>query len=333
MISAFIRRGDGTIVTDGSPQALADAMNDPAAVFWVDIEAPSDAEYALLSEVFKFHPLAIEDTTQHLQRPKIDEYFWGEPKPDSSADYYYIVLHGPDPETVRVKDCSEVDIFLSDRFLITIHDSAMPSITDRRNRAKTSPKAVLDLGPDRLLYLILDGMVDQYQPLFDELSEALDELDEIAASDAPPRDLPRRISEKKRQLLYLRTLVGPQREVLAQMARGDVHVIRENTRIYLRDVQDHLIRLYENVELYRDIVMGARDIYLSSISNHLNQIMKTLTIISVIAMPLTVITSFFGMNFDAIPGLHDPRGFWLAVAGMALAEAGMLYLFWKKRWI
>jgi magnesium transporter len=186
---------------------------------------------------------------------------------------------------------------------------------------------------DRLLYMMLDNMVDQYQPVLDDLSEALDELDDVAASDAPPRDLPRRISEKKRMLLYLRQLVGPQREVLAQMTRGDVHVIRESTRVYLRDVQDHLIRLYENVELYRDVIMGARDIYLSSISNHLNQIMKTLTIISVVAMPLTVMTGFFGMNFDAIPGLHSPTGFWLTVLAMAIAVTAMLYLFKKKRWI
>src|SRR5918911_3587615 len=110
---------------------------------------------------------------------------------------------------------------------------------------------------------------------------------------------------KQRELLNLRRIVGPQREVVAQLARGEVPFIREGTRIYLRDVQDHLIRTVEMVELYRDLVMGARDIYLSSISNHLNQIMKTLTIISVIGLPLTVITGFFGMNFDAIPGLHN----------------------------
>jgi magnesium transporter len=209
----------------------------------------------------------------------------------------------------------------------------MPAISSRRGKCQSNPKSMLDLGVDRIMYMILDEMVDQYQPILDDLSDALDDLDDIAASDDPPRDLPRRISEKKRMLIYLRQLAGPQREVVGQMTRGDVHVIHESTRIYLRDVQDHLIRLYENVELYRDIVMGARDIYLSSISNHLNQIMKTLTIISVIGLPLTVITGFFGMNFDAIPGLHDKRGFWLTVLVMGVAVTVMLYIFKKKRWI
>jgi magnesium transporter len=121
--------------------------------------------------------------------------------------------------------------------------------------------------------------------------------------------------------------------VIAQITRGEVPFIRESVRVYFRDVQDHLIRIVEMVELYRDLVLGARDIYLSSISNHLNQIMKTLTIISVIGLPLTIVTGFFGMNFDAIPGLHSPKGFWFAVGFMGVAVASMLYLFKSKRWI
>ena len=120
---------------------------------------------------------------------------------------------------------------------------------------------------------------------------------------------------------------------MAQLTRGEVPFIRESTRVYLRDVQDHLIRTVEMIELYRDLVLGARDIYLSSISNRLNQIMKTLTIISVIALPMTVVTSFFGMNFESIPGLHSRQAFWITVAVMIVAVIGLLYLFRQKGWL
>src|SRR5690606_33961582 len=118
------------------------------------------------------------------------------------------------------------------------------------------------------------------------------------------------------ELLDLRRIIAPQREVLAQLTRGEVPFIRETTRVYLRDVLDHLIRAVELIELYRDVIVGVRDIYLSSVSNNLNNIMKTLTMITVIALPMTVITSFFGMNFENIPGLHSPQAFWLTVAAM-----------------
>jgi magnesium transporter len=333
MLRTYILQGDGTVSRDTTPEVISQAFKSADARFWLDMEDPTDGELDLLRSIFNFHPLALEDTRGHLQRPKVEGYFWHEPKPDQEPDYFYIVMHGPDLETFKARDCHEVDMFLGERFLVTVHDTEMPAISNRRKRLEENAKPLLELGMDRLLYVILDEMVDQYQPILDELSDALDELDDLAASDYPPRDLPKRISEKKRMLIYLRTLAGPQREVVAQLTRGDVWMIRESTRVYLRDVQDHLIRLYENVELYRDVVMSARDIYLSSISNHLNQIMKTLTIISVIGLPLTVITGFFGMNFDAIPGLHSPTGFWWTVAVMAIAVTTMLFVFRAKRWI
>jgi magnesium transporter len=199
-------------------------------------------------------------------------------------------------------------------------------------RAQSDPRVVLDPGIDMLLHNILDLLVDNYRPILDYLQEEIDQLEEAAATDPKPELLPK-IAQKKRDLLNLRRVIAPQRDVLAQLTRGEVPFIRETTRIYLRDVLDHLNRAVEMIELYRDLIIGARDIYLSSISNNLNQIMKTLTVISVIALPLTVITSFYGMNFDAIPGLHSGVGFWIAVVVMLAVVATLLFLFWKKRWI
>ena len=183
-----------------------------------------------------------------------------------------------------------------------------------------------------LLHNILDRIVDHYQPILDYLEEALDELEERALARPEPSVLGQ-IAVRKRELLNLRRIVGPQREVVAQLTRGEVPFIRESTRVYLRDVQDHLIRTVEMVELYRDLVLGSRDIYLSSISNRLNETMRTLTILSVIALPMTVVTGFFGMNFESIPGLHSREAFWITVAVMIVAVAGLLYLFRRKGWL
>jgi magnesium transporter len=134
-------------------------------------------------------------------------------------------------------------------------------------------------------------------------------------------------------LLNFRRIIGPQREVLAQLTRGEVPFIRESTRVYLRDVLDHLVRAVEMIELYRDLIVGTRDIYMSGVSNNLNRIMKALTIITVIALPLNVITGFFGMNFDDIPGLHSPLAFWITVAVMISAVTTLAIVFARKRWL
>src|SRR5687767_4449133 len=154
---------------------------------------------------------------------------------------------------------------------------------------------VLEPGIDQLLHNILDHMIDHYRPILDYLEQTLDELEEEALHKPTP-DLLTRIATKKRELLNLRRTVGPQREVIAQLTRGEVPFIRESTRVYLRDVLDHVNRTVEMLELYRELIMGARDIYLSTISNQLNQIMKALTVITVVALPATIVTSFYGMN-------------------------------------
>jgi magnesium transporter len=331
MLHAFVKFGDGRISTDPDPQVLAAALRDPSAIFWVDILAPTDDDIALLDDVFGFHPLAIEDTISYSQRPKIESYqHVGD---ICRQGYFYLVIHGPDLETFRENlRTKELDMFVSARYLVTIHEDPHRSISELIPRAKADPAFFLDQGIDLLLHNILDKLVDNYSPILDWLQEEIDTLEEAAINDPRPEVL-ENIGQKKRELLNLRRIIGPQREVVAQLARGEVPFIRESTRIYLRDVQDHLIRAVEMIELYRDLVVTARDIYLSSINNNLNQIMKTLTTISVVALPLTVITSFFGMNFEAIPGLHSVWGFWLTVVFMFTVVFGLLYVFRRRRWI
>ncbi|MDB5297842.1 MAG: magnesium and cobalt transport protein CorA [Phycisphaerales bacterium] len=333
MLTAFIL-DDGQVSRDTSPAALSRALRDPDAVFWLDMSKPTDEELALLDDVFGFHPLAIEDTIGYSQRPKIENYdHTGE---GCKAGYFYMVFHGPDLQSFREKvRTKELDLFVSGRYLVTIHDEQMKSVSEILTRAEADPKRLLERGTDVILYNILDHMVDHYEPILDYLQEALDDLEERALVRPRPEVLTE-ISFKKRELLNLRRIVAPQREVVAQLTRGDVPFVREGTRVFMRDVQDHLVRVVEMVELYRDLVVGARDIYLSSISNRLNEIMKTLTMMTVIAIPLTVITGFFGMNFD-VPGfkhlLESPVGFWGSLLGTGGIIVGIVMWFYRKGWL
>jgi magnesium transporter len=334
MLTAFIRFGDGRIATDPDPQVLSAAVRDPKAVFWLDMNKPADEDLAILDDVFGFHPLAIEDTIAYSQRPKIESY--NHIGDACQQGYFYMVFHGPDLETFREKlRTKEIDMFVSERYLVTIHEETHQSITNQINRARTDPRLVLDPGIDLLLHAILDKIVDNYTPILDHLQEAIDDLEEKAVID-PSAELLPKIAVQKRELLNLRRIIGPQREVIAQLTRGEVPFIRETTRIYLRDVLDHLIRAVETIELYRDLVVSARDIYLSSMSNNLNKIMKALTIITVTALPATVITSFFGQNFD-VPVfktiLTTNAGFWLSIGMILGLILGLLAMFRSWKWL
>lgn len=331
MLKAFIKFGDGHLSTDADARTLSAALRDPQAVFWVDMDSPDDEEYALLDDVFGFHPLAIEDSIKRAQRPKIESY--NHVGDSCHQGYFYMVIHSVQRAGAgKPLHTQELDLFVSERYLLTIHDEPMSPITQLQQRATTDARVVLDGGVDMLLYQLLDRLVDKVQPVLEDLQDELDNLEEEAVEEPSP-SLLTRIAVKKRELLNLRRVIGPQREVLAQLTRGEVPFIRETTRIYLRDVLDHLIRAVETIELYRDLVVGARDIYMSSVSNNLNQIMKTLTIITVVALPLNVITGFFGMNFHQIPGLDSPLAFWCTVVAMLAAIAGLLWLFHRKRWL
>ncbi len=338
MVSAFIKFSGGRVSDDAAVHNIGAALRDHGAVMWIDIEKPEDEDYAILDEVFGFHPLAIEDSINRSQRPKIESY--NHVGDACKQGYFYMVIHGAEvpaggQEKLRTE---ELDMFVSERYLITIHDEPMSSLNALLTRARSDPRVVLDPGIDMLLHHVLDRLVDKYQPILEQLQDTLEELEE-EAMDEPTPSLLTRITMKKRELLNLRRIIGPQREVLAQLTRGEVPFIRESTRIYLRDVLDHLIRAVETIELYRDLVVGVRDIYMSSISNNLNQIMKTLTIITVIALPMTIVTSFFGMNFndERVGGwgwlLNHPAGFWVSMLFILALVAVVLLLFRRRRWL
>src|SRR5687768_9473268 len=181
MLTAFIKHGDGRVTRDPSPEALARAVRDPDCVFWLDMLKPGDEDLALLDDVFGFHPLAIEDTLNYMQRPKIESY--NHVGDACRQGYFYMVFHGPDLETFRENlRTKELDLFVSERYLVTVHEEVMKSVETVWQRAEADPPRALDRGTDVLLHNIIDHMVDHYQPILDWLQEALDDLEERALS-------------------------------------------------------------------------------------------------------------------------------------------------------
>ncbi|HTL30370.1 MAG TPA: magnesium transporter CorA family protein, partial [Tepidisphaeraceae bacterium] len=237
MLKAFIKRGDGKVLIASDENAVVEALADKQASFWLDMENPTDSELKCLSDLFHFHPLAIEDSIKYAQRPKIEDYsheaiHGGEP-------YVYMVFHGPDIETFKQHmRTKELDIFMSQRYLVTIHEEHFRSIEAVSARCEQETKLILDRGIDMILQSILDHITDHYMPILEYLESSIDEIEDEATENATPEVL-RKISMKKRDLLDLRRIVNPQREVVAQLTRGEVPFIRESSRVWFRDVQDH----------------------------------------------------------------------------------------------
>jgi magnesium transporter len=283
---------EGMIHTDVSLEEVKTYLPNAGILMWIDFEdTQPEVDEPIMREVFGFHPLAIEDALQQSHIPKLDDW----------EDYLYIVLHSVkyDKNNGGIVDTLELDVFLGKNYIVTHHDVNIPAL-DRIWATTIREQRHIKNGVDRLLYRITDEVVVSYLPIVEELDDAIDQAEDQAFDNPTPNTL-EQIFNLKRSIVHLRRVIGPQREVLNKLARDDYGVIEARTRIYFRDVYDHLVRLYDIVEGSRDLVGGSLDIYLSVINNRMNDIMKTLTVITTLFMPITFLTGFFGMNFFA-PG-------------------------------
>jgi len=260
-----------------------EALLATATFFWVDLYQPKDADYAVMRETFKFHPLAIEDSEHFGQRAKLDDY----------EDYVFLVVYGAGPDADRLV---EVHCFFSERFLLTVHRDECPGLAEIRERLGKSEQPFTE--PSLLLYRIVDGLVDSFFPIMAEFDARIDELEDQIFLRADEAQL-QEIFAMKRLLVGMRQAITPQRDLFASLvggARGLPGMSQEDER-YFRDVYDHLIRISDLIDTYRDLLTGALDVYLSTVSNRLNVVMKQLAVIATIFLPLSWLTGFFGQNF------------------------------------
>jgi magnesium transporter len=304
-------------------------------VFWVDLENPSDAEEeTLMVGLLDLHPLAIEDS----QRGKDEDGHL--PKVEDFGDYLFVIFNpveGSDngaandfAKGIEIRT-SQLSAFLKKRVLVTHHYKPLRSITHASQLCGKNPMT-LGRGPDYLFHLIIDDIVDNYTPLLDALDGAIDNLEDEVFQE-PSQKTMQHILQLKKNIMTIRRVAMYQREMLSRLSRGEFELITQDEMIYYRNVYDHLVRMADVTDAYRDVVAGLLDAYLSVTSNKLSQVMKVLTIISTIFLPLSVITGFFGMNFEFLPGLHWEYGHTMATLIMIVVAVGMLWWFRFKNWI
>ncbi len=329
MIRALYRTPEGKLRTDMQPQDFPAALKVSGGVLWVDFEnTPAQEDEPILIQTFGFHPLAVEDALQESHVPKVDDW----------DTYLYLVLHAIsfDSSDGGRLDTIELDVFLGRNYIVTHHDQPIGAVNHTWESCQKDERYLIR-GTDHVLYRIVDEMVAAYLPVVEQIDESIEELED-KIFDKPSPDNLSELFQLKRALLHLRRIIAPQREVLNKLARDDYPVIDVKDRIFFRDIYDHLVRLHDINESMRDLVGGALDTYLSVINNRMNDIMKTLTVITTLFMPLSFLTGFFGMNF--FTPVAAPLQNWttLAAFGLTLAvmigtPVGMIFWLRKRGWM
>lgn len=288
-------------------------------IVWLDLEAPADKDYQSLKKVFGLHELEQEDSQSTFHLPKLDEY----------ADHLFIIWHAlnDDPMTSKIEH-AQVNIFLGKNFLITVHDKKLPYIDEIISTCCKGQQFFGDAA-DWILHMIVDRFVDEYFPLIDRISNKIDFIEDNVFTKPDSKEM-RKLFVLKHELLEIKKIVAPQRDIISQLSRFENKFISAEHLMYYRDIFDHLIRVLDLVDSGRDVVSGIMDIYLSSISNRMNEIMTRLTIVATIFLPLTLITGIYGMNFRFMPELNW-RYWYFVVWGFILAFGVGSYLYYKKK--
>jgi len=297
------------------------AFRDRPGVTWINVSGMHDvARLERLGNTLGLHPLVIEDILSTDQRPKTENY----------SEYLYIVLKslGGDQEIAA----EQISLILGHGFVISFLESDSGIFNGVRDRLIKNPAHYAKSGADYLAYALMDTVVDNYFVIFEKFGDRIEALQEVLIARPEPENL-RELNVLKQEVLYLRKSVWPLREVVSTLQRGDSPLVQKSTGLYLRDLYDHTIHVIDTLETYRDMLSGMMDIYLSSLSIRLNEVMKVLTIIATIFMPLSFIVGIYGMNFRYMPELGWRWGYPLVLLLMTAIAAGMLVYFRRKKWI
>ena len=325
MIRSVLFHKDGSYQKEITMDQVKQAIQTPNGFIWVSLENSDEAEInSVLTDVFHFHPLSVEDCLSHgYQTPKVDDF----------TDYIFMIAHALRPDSnLESLETMELNIFIGTNYLVTCYrDDAMPPIDSVWHRLDRDNRLYLH-GPDFLAHAILDSLVDDYMPILDEMDEQIEWLEDQVLATPEPKTL-ERILNLKHTVMSLRRIISPQREVINRLTRDEFPQIDRQSRIYFRDIYDHLVRIQDLSENIRDIVSGAMDIYLNSTSLRLNVIMKALTIVSTIFLPLSFVAGVYGMNFHYMPELSWKWGYlfvWLIFLSIL---AAMIWYIRKNRWL
>jgi len=330
-IRVLYRDGAGVMHLDWPLEKLESAIRDHEGTVWVDfedgVEEPDCVAETVLRDLFGFHPLAIDDALTETHVPKLDDW----------DDYVFVVFHCSDihPKTNRLI-LRELNVFLGPNYLATHHPEPLDFIDETRQAIERDPRDRMREGADLLLFRLLERAIDQSLEAIETLDERIDEVQDEIINDPRPESL-RTIFRLKRTAIHLHKTFGPQREVLNKLSRDPLKVIKPAHRVYFRDLYDHVVRIHDISEGLRDLIAGALDTYLSVVSNRTNEIMKTLTMVTVMFLPLSFLVGFFGMNFfNGTLELGYPWPKWFLFLGslllMAASPLAMLAYARRQRW-
>ena len=323
-----VRSGSNFTLIDAEGETLADPSREDIrsrlegeTFFWLDLHAPTADDIDALGELFGFHPLALEDSKKFNQRPKIESY----------GPYAFLVVYGA---THDADGLVEIHCFSAEHYLVTVRRDDCPTFFALQRRYLGQAGGVAD--EPMLLYQIVDGLTDSFFPSLGEMDDRIDTL-ESEIFDAPKEEQLREVFAMKHRIIDLRRVITPQRDMFAQVTGSDIELpgITDETNHYFRDVYDHLIRLTDMIDNYRDLLTGVIDVYLSSVANRRDQVVKNLTVLATIFLPATFITGFFGQNFGSmVRNIGSPLAFLALGIGLQVATIAAILLFFRRRgWI
>ena len=302
-----------------------DQLSPPAdeSVIWINVGGVHKVEMVeTLGKQFSLHPLLLEDVTNTDQRPKLDDY----------EAYIFLVMKMLSLTNRKDISVEQVSFVLGKNYVISFQENGTDVFQPVRERLRGGKGRLRQSGADYLLYALVDAIVDQYFAVLELSGEQIEAVQQAVVDDPKPETL-NEIHALKRQLLFVRRAVWPLRDVMTNLSRSDCAFLQHPTRLFFRDVYDHVVQIVDTIEILRDMVSASLDIYLSSVSYRLNTIMRVLTVITTIFMPLSFIASIYGMNFEYMPELRSPWGYPLVLGVMATVGVGMLVLFRNKRWL
>ena len=313
----------GAVKTDLTPAEIAAAVNSGTGTLWVDIDNRDPEAVQLLSDVFHFHPLAIEDSLNPQSRVKLEEY----------PNFLILIVrtvafveHTEDPYDIETVNLT---CFLGKNFLVTAHGAHTSPVDQTRGLIQRNPELVAH-GPSRLMHAVVDEAVNVYFPILDQLDEFMDGLEErvFASFD---KNAMREIFSVKRLVLSLRRHLAPQRDVFNTLTNRPSLLLTPDAQVYFRDIYDHVLRINDGLETYRELLSNTLDSYLTQVSNRLGSVTKALSVFATISLPFVVVSGMWGMNFVEIPLSHHPHGFWIMlVLQLGLGGILLMYLRWRK---
>ncbi len=318
---------NGSIQINPHLENLPEILGDPQALIWLDIQGDCNPSERMLKDVFKLQRITIQTICEEHERAKFAE----------SDDYFYLVVHGLVFDTTTEEaETPKLDIVFAQNFIITAHQESLPWLDILLEEVeKNDPvEHLMSRGVAFLLYTILDDLTDSYFPLLDTIDDLIDELEDVTVTDTS-NEVQIRIFRIKRSLAHMRRTLSPQVEVANALVARTGKLIPAEVEPYFADIHDHLIRAFEILDSYRDLMSGMLDVYLTTVSNRLNEVMKQLTIIATIFMPITFITGVFGMNFGHLPQVEHDGGylFWVTLLCMGIITLMQIWYFRRRKWL